>query len=72
MSQTLDTTIQELDTVILTHELLAHGLHQGDLGAVVHVYPGGTSFEVEFVDTDGDTLALLTLTTKDIQVVHPD
>ena len=42
----------ELDTVVLATDLPEHGLRQGDLGAVVHVYePDG--LEVEFVTASG-------------------
>jgi hypothetical protein len=59
--------IRELDTVVLTHDLLEHGLKAGDVGAVVHSYNDGQSFEVEFVSAEGKTLALLTLTAADIR-----
>ena len=41
--------IRELDTVVLTHDVEELQLKNGDVGAVVHCYPGGSSFEVEFV-----------------------
>ncbi len=37
MSQTIDTEIQEIDSVILVHDLSAHHLKQGHQGAVVHM-----------------------------------
>ena len=58
--------IQELDTVVLTHDIPAQGLKQGDLGAVVHRYVGGHAFEVEFINTEGKTKAVLTLNANDI------
>ncbi len=61
--------IQELDTVVLTHDIKEHGLKQGDMGAVVHCYSDGAAFEVEFVNAEGKTIALLTLTHADIQKV---
>ena len=33
-----------------------HGLQQGDVGAVVHVYGAGTAYEVEFVTAAGERL----------------
>lgn len=39
-------TFRELDTVILKHELPAHGLRAGDIGAVVGVYPDGLQVEL--------------------------
>ena len=59
--------IRELDTVVLTHDIDEKGLQRGDLGAVVHRYPDGQTFEVEFVTADGMTAALLTLTARDIR-----
>ena len=59
--------IGELDTVVLTHDIEGHGLKQGDIGAVVHSYNDGAAFEVEFVTAEGRTVALLTLTRKDIR-----
>lgn len=61
--------IKELDTVVLTRDLPQHGLKRGDIGAVVHMHPGGSSFEVEFVSGDGTTLALLTLANLDIRPI---
>ena len=75
--------VRELDTVVLTHDIVEHGLKQGDLGAVVHCYQDGSTYEVEFVTAEGQTVALLTLTAGDIrtmksreilharEVVHP-
>jgi len=59
--------IQELDTVVLTHDLPEHGLEQGDVGAVVHVYGEGRAFEVEFVTAAGKTLAVVTAAAADIR-----
>lgn len=68
--------IRELETVALTHDIDEQGLKDGDIGAVVHCYEDGDAFEVEFVDFDGKTIALLTLSREDIrslggrQVLH--
>jgi hypothetical protein len=51
---------RELDTVVVTTDLPAHGLKRGDVGAVVQVYNPGT-LEVEFVTATGATQALVTL-----------
>jgi hypothetical protein len=53
--------IQEFDIVVLTRDLPAEGLRNGDLGAVVLVHQDGAAFEVEFVTLDGETLAIVTL-----------
>jgi hypothetical protein len=57
-----------LDTVVLTRDVPAHGLHAGDLGAIVEVYQP-ESFEVEFVTASGQMGALVTLRDEDIRPV---
>lgn len=59
--------INELDMVVLTSDLSEHGLQQGDVGAVVHVYGEGEAYEVEFVTAEGRTVAVLTLTGADVR-----
>ena len=59
--------IRELDTVVLVHDLEAYGLTQGDVGAVVHCYKDGVTFEVAFVTGEGTTIAVLTLSQQDIR-----
>ncbi|MBE0427826.1 MAG: DUF4926 domain-containing protein [Nitrospirae bacterium] len=61
--------IKELDTVVLTHDIEEYGLKCGDIGAVVHCYPEGGAFEVEFVTAEGRTIAVLTLTSDDIRLM---
>ena len=57
-----------LETVVLNRNLPDHGLQQGDLGAIVHVYePDG--LEVEFVSASGKTEALVTLKETDVRAV---
>ena len=62
--------IRELDTVVLVHDLEPCGLTQGDVGAVVHCYKDGVTFEVEFVSGEGATLAVLTLSQEDIRPMY--
>ena len=59
--------IREFDTVVLAHDLESLPLKAGDVGAVVHVYPDGETFEVEFVTGEGKTVALVTLSRTDIR-----
>ncbi len=54
------TAIPELAVVALTRDLPEHNLQAGDQGAVVMVYNNGEAYEVEFVDQEGYTTALLT------------
>ena len=58
---------EELETVVLRHDIEAHDLKEGDMGSVVNVYSGGKAFEVEFVTATGKTVALLTLESSDIR-----
>lgn len=51
----------ELDLVVLKESIVEHGLEAGDVGTVVHRYDDEEAFEVEFVDTRGTTIAVLTL-----------
>jgi hypothetical protein len=59
--------MKELDLVVLTHDIPGNGLHQGDLGTIVHAYPDGQAWEVEFLTAGGRTLAVLTLTGSDLR-----
>ncbi len=61
--------VQELDTVVLTHDISEYGLKRGDIGAVVHCYKDSLTFEVEFVTADGTTIAVLTLNQADIRPI---
>ena len=60
--------IKELDTVVLTEDLPDQGLQRGDLGTVVLLH-GTTGFEVEFVSLDGETLAVCSLTPRQVRPV---
>ncbi len=61
--------IRELDTVALSHDIKEYGLKRSDIGAIVHCYQNNQAFEVEFVTGAGETVALLTLTGKDIRAI---
>lgn len=61
--------IEELEMVVLTHDISDHGLKEGDIGAVVHSYGDGDAFEVEFVTAEGRTVAVLTLSSADVRRV---
>ena len=64
-------TFQTLDVVVLTHDVAAHGLRTGDLGAVVEVY-SPEAIGVEFVTASGRTKALVTLSPADLRDVNDD
>ncbi len=60
---------KELDIAVLRHDITEHGLKAGDIGTIVHCYGRSETFEVEFVDARGKTVALLTLTLAEIRAV---
>lgn len=62
--------ILELDTIVLVRDLEEYGLRQGGVGAVVHCYKDGATFEVEFVTGEGETIAVLTLSQQGIRAMH--
>lgn len=55
--------IAEHSTVVLALDLPA----AGDVGAVVLVHDEGRAYEVEFVDGDGSTIALVTLRADEVR-----
>jgi len=62
--------IQELDTVVLRHDIKEHGLKAGDIGAIVLCHREGGAFEVEFVSGEGETVAVLTLKREEVRLMH--
>ncbi len=61
--------IKEHDRVVLTSNLPAERLTQGDVGTVIHIHGGGKAFEVEFVALDGETIAIVTLDGSQVRPV---
>ena len=61
--------LREHERVVLTTSLPGEGLEAGDVGTVVHVYPDGKAYEVEFVALDGHTTAVATLETHQVRPV---
>ena len=57
----------ELETVVLAHDLKDHNLTRGDVGTVVHCYAGEKAYEVEFVTGEGETVAVETLSATDVR-----
>jgi hypothetical protein len=57
-----------LDTVVLEHDLPAHALRRGDVGAVVHLL-GPDAVEVEFVRASGQTQALVEVSLTAIRLL---
>jgi hypothetical protein len=64
----MNPTLQLLDTVIASVNLPDHQVLAGDLGTIVEVYAEPEpAFEVEFVNPDGTTRALLTLSPNQVR-----
>ena len=63
---------EDLEVVVLTHDSDDHMLKRGDVGTVVGRYADGKGYEVEFLTTSGDTVAVLTLTEADIRHQSPN
>jgi len=63
--------IEELADVILTCDLAEHGLARGDIGTVVLVHEKGKGYEVEFTTLDGEIIAIVTLTAKQVRPSKP-
>jgi len=61
--------IRVLDVVALTEDISDRGLLRGQVGTVVESLGPGI-FEVEFVDNDGRTYAMLPLKSSQLLVLH--
>jgi hypothetical protein len=62
--------IHEHDRVVLTSALPEEHLEAGDIGAVVHIYPGNEAYEVEFVTLTGQTAAVATVRADQLRAVN--
>ena len=68
----MDKDMKLLDTVIAVANFPEHKVLAGDLGAVVEVYAAPSlAYEVEFVNPDGSTRALLTLAPSQVRRLSP-
>jgi hypothetical protein len=61
--------IRVLDVVALTEDIPDGGVLRGQVGTLVESL-GPDVFEVEFVDNDGQTDAMPTLTSSQLLVLH--
>ncbi|MDC8449787.1 MAG: DUF4926 domain-containing protein [Nitrospira sp.] len=61
--------IRLLDVVALTEDIPDRSLLRGQMGTMVEVLGAGM-FEVEFVDNDGRTYAMLSLKSSQLLVLH--
>ena len=60
--------LKELDTVVLTEDLAQQGLKRGDVGTVV-LRHDDVGYEVEFVSLKGETLAVVSLTSRQVRAL---
>lgn len=68
----MDITLNLLDTVIAATNFPEYKVLAGDLGAVVEIYAvPSLAYEVEFVNPDGSTRALLTLAHSQVRRLSP-
>lgn len=65
----MNVQIRLLDVVALTEDIPDRGLLRGQVGTVVESR-GPSVFEVEFVDNDGRTYAMLPLKSSQLLVLH--
>ena len=63
--------LAEHSIVVLNSDIPGVGLDAGDVGAIVCVHGQGRAYEVEFVDGDGTTIALLTLDAGEVRAIGP-
>ena len=55
---------REHEQIALTAEVSGdegENLNPGDVGTVIHVHPGGDAIVVEFMSSDGDSMAVATV-----------
>lgn len=64
------TPIKEHDRVVLLTAIESARLEPGDVGTVVHVYPGDAAYEVEFVALDGTTAAVETVAASKVRAIR--
>jgi hypothetical protein len=68
----MENQLNLLDTIIAVVNLPGHEVLAGDLGTIVEIYTTPTlAYEVEFVNPDGTTRALLTLSPEQVRRLSP-
>ena len=58
---------KEHDCVTLTSDIEEKGLKSGDGGTIVHIYPGGDVFVVEFISPDGYTAEIVDVSVSQVR-----
>ena len=62
---------QELEVVVLTEDAPQFGLRKGDCATIVCVHPGAKAYELEFVASNGHTVALEAFTAEQFRPLGP-
>lgn len=57
----------EFAAVALSHDINELNLARGDVGVIVHCHAENKAYEVEFITGEGKTIAVVTLTNRDIR-----
>ena len=65
----MDVPYQEHDRVVLTDDIDEKRLKAGDVGAIVHIFPGAEAYVVEFLTLDGYTEAVAHVRASQIRPV---
>ena len=63
-------SLEIFDVVALTVDLPRENLLSGQVGTIVEVYNNGEAFEIDFVDREGFTYALLTLQPEQLMPMY--
>ena len=61
--------LKEHERVVLKTAIPSEALEAGNVGTVVHVYPDGLAYEVEFPTLDGKTAAVVTVEAAQVRPV---
>lgn len=63
---------KEHDIVVLAADLPEERLEVGDVGTIVHVFPSGEAFVVEFMTPEGRTVAIADVLATQMRPVYRD
>ena len=64
--------LQEFEQIVLTTDIPDEQLKAGDVGTIVHIYPQGLAYEVEFFSPAGNTVATATVEDHQARAATPN
>ena len=64
--------LKEFEQIVLTADIPDEGVKAGDVGTIVHIYPQGVAYEVEFFSPAGNTVAVATVENYQARPANPD